>query len=312
MSDSGLKYSNDTALQILNNLPDVAFVYDESGTYVDILGKRTLAKQKHVKKLLEKNISDILPKEVATLFQKHISAILASDKTTEDSIIKFEYALDPQEVTGMVMANGIGVQWFEARLSKIPALIDGKQLIICLTQNITKSKATLEKFQQNAHTDSLTGASNRRGFTTFAKETLVASKNAGRRASMLMLDLDHFKHINDTYGHPVGDMVLVHFADLCKQSIRESDIFSRIGGEEFTILLPDTEPDVAMLIAARIRLKVESTPLLNNSETIPFTVSIGVSCQQSDELDVDAMLSRADQALYMAKENGRNKVEAVL
>jgi diguanylate cyclase (GGDEF)-like protein len=120
------------------------------------------------------------------------------------------------------------------------------------------------------------------------------------------IDIDHFKHINDTYGHPVGDNVIVSITRTMSQLARKSDIIGRVGGEEFAIILPDTNAKLAMTIAERIRMEIEKARF--ESEDIAVAISIGVALQHDDE-DIYSLLSRADQALYIAKRNGRNRVE---
>jgi diguanylate cyclase (GGDEF)-like protein len=127
-----------------------------------------------------------------------------------------------------------------------------------------------------------------------------------------MLDIDRFKNVNDTYGHDAGDEVLRALADAGTTDIRGTDIFARIGGEEFVALLPETDLGQARAIAEKLRTALEQQDFVHNWHTgkpIPFTVSIGVAMRAPDEVKVEEVLKRADQALYKAKEDGRNRVE---
>jgi diguanylate cyclase (GGDEF)-like protein len=123
-----------------------------------------------------------------------------------------------------------------------------------------------------------------------------------------MLDIDHFKGINDNYGHAAGDDTLKSLTNLVSGILRQVDLFGRLGGEEFVILMPETSPQAAGEAAERIRQTVADTPVDTSEGRIVFTVSIGVSEFQKQDKDVHDLLARADQALYAAKESGRNRV----
>jgi diguanylate cyclase (GGDEF)-like protein len=123
-----------------------------------------------------------------------------------------------------------------------------------------------------------------------------------------MLDLDHFKHINDTYGHATGDEILKHFADTLRSELRCADLAGRLGGEEFGVILPATGVDEALVLAERLCKRIASTPLQVGDTTIYYTTSIGISeCKASDQKS-DHCLARVDRALYQAKNEGRNRV----
>jgi diguanylate cyclase (GGDEF)-like protein len=157
----------------------------------------------------------------------------------------------------------------------------------------------------------LTRLFNRRGFLACAEEEIQrVERYKIRNLSILMLDIDHFKVINDTYGHAAGDSVLVSLADCLRARQRTSDRVARLGGEEFVILLPETPYQKALLAAEQIRHKLENTSVSVEGFASPihFTVSIGVSHYVLGEGSVDSMLTRADMCLYSAKEEGRNRV----
>ncbi|MDQ7831158.1 MAG: diguanylate cyclase [Desulfovibrionaceae bacterium] len=175
-----------------------------------------------------------------------------------------------------------------------------RQELLCLNKSLALQ----------AHTDVLTGCANRRSFF----ELLETERQRGIRHafpfSMLSLDIDHFKRINDYYGHPAGDQVLCHFVSIIEKTLRLTDRLGRMGGEEFNILLPQTVALDAALIAERIRAEVEKSPALYEQKTILFTVSIGVAQWRLAENEtVDDFISRSDKALYEAKNCGRNQVK---
>jgi len=159
-----------------------------------------------------------------------------------------------------------------------------------------------------ASTDSMTKLYNRRYFTKTSKHILDLAKRENQDISLIMLDIDKFKTINDTYGHDVGDEVIISLANELISTQRSSDVVCRFGGEEFVILLPNTPIEGAVHTAENIRKNIENIILEINNKQISFTVSIGVSSIKQDETNIEKALKRADEALYSAKENGRNKV----
>jgi diguanylate cyclase (GGDEF)-like protein len=176
-------------------------------------------------------------------------------------------------------------------------------------QDITERKRLEAALQAMATTDDLTGLANRRHFLArLAEEHARLQRQDTQRAVVLMLDWDHFKAINDTFGHAAGDAVLRHGAALMRDSLRKIDQVGRIGGEEFAILLSGADRAAAQVFAERLRQKVANTPVLYENRSIPVTVSIGITALTAQDATVDAVLRRADAALYRAKTEGRNRV----
>ena len=166
-----------------------------------------------------------------------------------------------------------------------------------------------ERYRRLASTDSLTGAVNRRKFNKLAEHELGRVQRYRRPLSLLMLDIDFFKRVNDTYGHAAGDEVLKVFYQTCVDTARKTDIVARLGGEEFAILMPETDLNAARKVAERIRHNVELLLIEVEEHNITVTVSIGISSwEQGRFKQVNQMLSAADEALYMAKAQGRNQV----
>lgn len=174
-----------------------------------------------------------------------------------------------------------------------------------------------KRLKEMAIRDELTGLHNRRHFMEQANAEFQRHRRYKNPLSLLMMDADHFKNINDTYGHSVGDMALASLADIGRNQLREVDIFARIGGEEFAILLPETDIQEAGVVAERIRNAVEHSCLriekpdhtLQDGQGLRFTVSIGLAQTEDTMQDVDTLLKLADRALYAAKSSGRNRVE---
>jgi diguanylate cyclase (GGDEF)-like protein len=175
-----------------------------------------------------------------------------------------------------------------------------------IARNISLRKEMEDRLTTLARIDDLTQVYNRRYFYEEAEKLLMIAHRYQRPAALLMLDLDRFKYVNDTYGHRTGDEVLKHFTQICHGTVRETDIVGRTGGEEFAILLPETDLDSAYLLAERIRSNVESSNLKLSNTTLSYSVSIGVSVRDTDEMPIEKLLSQADKALYAAKDAGRN------
>lgn len=161
---------------------------------------------------------------------------------------------------------------------------------------------------EQARTDSLTGALNRRAMEEAALREASRSLRHGHPLCMIMLDIDHFKHINDRHGHAAGDMVLKALVKQIQNMLRRQDVLARTGGEEFTILLPDTQADEGVLAAERVRKAVESLEVEIENNVIQFTVSAGVAQLDSTSGGWEVMMREADAAMYEAKESGRNSV----
>ena len=173
--------------------------------------------------------------------------------------------------------------------------------------DISDRKAAEEKLSSIAATDELTGLWNRRRFMQALQQEIMLAKRYGQIFSLLMLDIDHFKSINDSFGHDVGDATLQHFSMVIKRHIREVDIPARYGGEEFMLILPKTDLDGAYLIAERLRKYLETNPIPAGTEPFHISVSIGVTACGPEITEPDQVLKIVDNALYEAKNAGRNR-----
>lgn len=179
---------------------------------------------------------------------------------------------------------------------------------VLFAKNSVQKKQAFRKLQQYATTDDLTGLANRRELDKVALREFKRATRFTRHLSVLMLDLDHFKAINDTYGHNIGDSVLRHVADICVGSIRGQDFMARYGGEEFTILLPETNIENSSNLAQRICDQIAAMPYQEGQQLISITVSVGASEIEDGDIDFNDLLNRSDKALYEAKKRGRNQV----
>lgn len=181
-----------------------------------------------------------------------------------------------------------------------------------LEEKVLARTAELEKARFEAEvmaeTDPLTGVGNRRYFMSRGEESLKLAQRLGQPLSLVMLDIDHFKKINDSKGHATGDLVIQHVAGLCKARLRETDILGRIGGEEFAVVLMGAEPEQAFMMAEQLRKAIADSVIRTPEGEISFTASFGVAIQNSETSHLEVLLHQADIALYQAKETGRNRV----
>lgn len=174
--------------------------------------------------------------------------------------------------------------------------------------DIEKERVRLEEnLRLLATSDPLTGASNRRHFWELSNQEVLRHKRYRHPMAVFVLDVDKFKSVNDIHGHPVGDKVLLELVQNCAASLRKSDIFGRIGGEEFAAVLVETSEPEAQVVAERIRRNLSRLRITTDNAEIQFTVSIGMSNLKGNDETIDDLLKRADKALYKAKKNGRNQ-----
>ena len=180
---------------------------------------------------------------------------------------------------------------------------------IAQIQDISRQKALIEALEIQARHDSLTGLYNRRHFLSLCEAELSRAARYRVPLSMLMLDIDHFKKVNDAHGHKAGDLVLVQLADIMRGTLRNVDVIGRYGGEEFAVMLPETDRMMALEVAERLRQEVAAAKFaLDGGAPIEVTISIGISSCDDAQIHIDKLINAADQALYVAKNSGRNRV----
>jgi len=186
----------------------------------------------------------------------------------------------------------------------------GRMLTYTDVSDLVRNAEILEHL---ATTDAMTDVYNRRHFLRLAEAEWSRFQRYQRPLTLMLFDIDHFKTINDRFGHDAGDRALLHVADLCKEGRRSSDVVARVGGEEFALLLPETDPTQAELVATRLHRALAEHPFTVTDETVPITISIGISEATLSMSGVGALMKAADEALYLAKASGRNRtVSAVV
>ncbi len=250
------------------------------------------------------------------------AAFLASRVIVED-ITTHEYW---QPYKGLAQKAGLASCWSEPIISsegkvlgtfaiyhketKSPTSSDIERITFAanLAAIAIENRNARKELEHRAYSDYLTDLSNRRYFIEQAELELSRHTRYSGELSLLMFDIDFFKKINDTYGHNVGDLVLQKIANISRMTLRDIDILGRIGGEEFAVLLPQTNLEDSILVAQRMRIEISNTQLvLNNGEIVTFTASFGVVAA-NDKSTIDDLLIKADKALYKAKDGGRNRV----
>jgi len=237
------------------------------------------------------------------------------------AIYSLSLAMFAQSSLSFLMANAWNHQWWLAHAisasgflllsyGAVRAFQTTRSFATVYSQEIImrQLEAANERLTLMATTDSLTGIANRRHFFERAGEELIRASRSDKPLCLLVLDIDHFKDVNDTHGHQAGDTVLRKMTGSIDEMLRGSDLFGRLGGEEFGILLPDTDMPAAIAIAERIRRRVARLVITHDTLKLSVTVSLGVAQFPSDGERFDALFAEADRRLYSAKESGRNRV----
>ncbi|MGZ8229357.1 MAG: GGDEF domain-containing protein [Burkholderiales bacterium] len=196
-----------------------------------------------------------------------------------------------------------------ATLSLHQTVDTARQELTETRQRLAEVTRELERTVELARTDPLTGQWNRRGMDEIITHEIARTRRTKEPFSIAILDVDHFKKVNDDYGHVVGDQALMHLVAIAKSSIRESDVICRYGGEEFVVVLPGANVEGARYVIDRMRVRLENTPLPLNNQTLTIRFSAGVAEVQPGEAPAQ-LLERADRALHEAKHTGRNRVVA--
>lgn len=293
-AEAALRESEESYRGLFNSVAEAIYILDEAGHFLDV--------NTGVERMYGYSRDELIGQTPAFLVAPGMNDL---DELAER--IRLAFAGEPQQ--GEIWGRRKNGEVFpkDAWINK--GRYFGHDVVIAVCRDATERRAAEDELRRLAATDSLTGLANRRHFLDQMALALARRQRYDIPTALLMLDLDWFKRVNDQYGHATGDEVLKHVAGIMTSSLRRIDLLGRLGGEEFAILLPDTEAAGAHEFAERLRLRIAAQPARAESGDLPVTLSIGVTSFAAQDRNIDAILARADRALYRAKENGRNRVE---
>jgi two-component system cell cycle response regulator len=276
-------------------LPNLAFILDEQGYYLEVMATETSLLIAKPADLIGKSVEDVMPPKEGA---KIVDAIQQTIEKGGIQIIEYKIP---------VLAGG--EHWFEGRIACMEKDDYDHGKVVLIASEITERVHLYQQVQRLANEDVLTGCNNRRHFMAVAAQEIQRSMRYKRPLSLLMVDVDHFKNFNDRYGHQVGDLLLCHLVNLCQKELRVVDILGRYGGDEFVILMPETARAGAGLAAVRLLSKIQKMKVKTREGNLSITVSMGLSSLErgfDDTMTLDGLVKSADDALYIAKKEGRN------
>jgi two-component system cell cycle response regulator len=280
-------------------LPNLSFIYDQDGRYLEILANETSLLRAHPEELLGRLIRDVMSPDVSKMMEDAIHRAIETRKT---QVIEYKIPT----LTGED-------HWFEGRIAVLERGDGNNNKVIFTATEISQRVALLNEVQRLAMQDSLTGCFNRRHFFELAEQEFQRAVRYHHSLSLILLDIDHFKKFNDTYGHPAGDKILCDLVDACRGTLRSIDIIGRYGGEEFVFLLPETHLQGALKTADRLRQNLMKIKVPIGEAVLSVTVSLGAAGYKPDSDEVatlDQLVRLADESLYDAKAAGRNCVRS--
>jgi diguanylate cyclase (GGDEF)-like protein/PAS domain S-box-containing protein len=284
---------------IFDSVGDGIFVCDaETGAFIDVNATACA-------------MFDFAREELIGLTFEALSTGLSSDVQRDPMILLQEArSRGPQIFEWLGKAKSGHLFWGEMSLRY--ASLGGRRVGLAVLRDITERKSKEDEVVQLAHFDVLTGLPNRRNFDDRLRQEIARSARYGGPLSVAMGDIDHFKVVNDRFGHQAGDAVLKSLAELMPKNLRQSDTIARWGGEEFTLLLPETRLDVAEMLLNRLRASIADQVIPEIGRAV--TLSFGVTAFRKSDTKSDTpddLLKRVDQALYRSKQTGRNKVTKI-
>ena len=249
--------------------------------------------------------ADVVGMPLATFFPPS-----EPDQSPGDFLLDRARRLGTAEFEGWCVRRDGSVFWGNTVATALPDPDGHASGYVLVTRDLTERKQMEDRLLALATTDPLTGARNRRAGECKLKDAFRHWRRYGRGFAVLMLDCDHFKAVNDRWGHDAGDAVLRGLVRICITSLRDTDVVMRWGGEEFLLLLAETDCDTAVVVAERLRLSIGTAPVVHDGQVINVTVSIGVAVIEEADAGPDGAIRRADRAVYRAKRGGRNRVVA--
>ncbi len=281
----------------INALPNLPFICDETGRFLEVLTHQEEFLPVPAEQMRGRLASEVFPEKAAEAI---LGAIRRAVESGVPQVVEYQAAI----------LNG-EERWFEGRVALMEKEPEEPGKVVFVATEITERVLLYQEVQRLANHDVLTGCYNRRHFMTLSEQEFQRARRYKHPLAFLMFDIDHFKQFNDRYGHPAGDQLLCALVNLCQASLRAVDILGRYGGEEFTILMPETSGEAAIQAAERLRRNVESMALDFLPEAAHVTISLGVAGYdpgQDTPASLELLIKQADDALYEAKSAGRNCV----
>ncbi|WP_088331424.1 sensor domain-containing diguanylate cyclase [Lacimicrobium sp. SS2-24] len=290
---------------VLQALPDPAFIFSREGKYVAVFGGRDARYYHDGSDLVGKYIPDLIKPDKAAWFIQQIERALRSKH-----LLVEEYELSNKDVKGLPDQGPEKPIWFEARIQALDFQVDNQDVVLWVASNISERHELEIRLRELGDTDQLTGLSNRRKLQRDLSLHFETFRRHDVPTSVLMLDLDNLKKVNDCKGHHAGDEMILALADLCRSVLRKTDHACRFGGDEFVIVLPNTQTEQALQFATRLNEDVRKELDRFSVGDSTATISIGVTEMNSADESCEETLKRADRALYKAKGLGKDSVVA--
>ncbi|AXY00040.1 GGDEF domain-containing protein [Vibrio alfacsensis] len=301
-----LKERGDWLHAILNSLPDHVFILDEQGRYIESFGGTYHSNNFNAESYTNLYLNDVLSPQKASELLGYIDDVIRSK---QPKVVKYSIALQDHllmPIEELEALENPEETWFEAIIQPVENPESNNNWVTWSVRNVTKTHLLEKRLKQLSETDELTGVLNRRAFLSRLDDALSAQSSRSQTLSCIMIDIDHFKEINDQVGHFSGDKVICDVAEICQSAIRSSDFIGRLGGEEFAVILTNTSAIKAYDVAERIRQSVQNTSCQVDDIEINTTVSIGVAEHDEENPTARQLMIRADKAMYYSKHTGRN------
>jgi diguanylate cyclase (GGDEF)-like protein len=279
-ANEDLRRSEEKNRSLLVAIPDIMFRLNKEGVFLEFITAKNFPLWMDAGEFVGKNVQDVLDKRISKRFMK---CLKQAAKTGNTQILKYQLSV------------GGKTHHYEARI-----VATWEEEVLAIVRDFTDQRQA----EKMAETDPLTNIYNRRKFSKLLDQEIQRVERYDRSLSIVMLDIDHFKRVNDTYGHDTGDYVLRRITELIKENIRITDILARYGGEEFVVILPETDAKGASRQIERMRKAIEKTSF---DEVGNLTISAGITSYTGGD-GRKSMIARADKALYLAKDEGRNRV----
>jgi diguanylate cyclase (GGDEF)-like protein/PAS domain S-box-containing protein/putative nucleotidyltransferase with HDIG domain len=290
---------------LFNCAADSIFIHDTDGRFLEVSQEACARLGYTREELLSMTLADIDTPQFAERASERTAGLLAEGHAVFESVHRRkEGTTFPVEISVRL----VDYQGRRAVLSVCRDITERKAAHVRLLDANARLESANQRLEELATTDALTGLWNRRRFLEVLERECARAARTGRGLAVAMLDVDHFKAVNDTHGHAFGDRVLAEVAAVLKAEARETDTVARYGGEEFVILMPETSAEQAVVAAERIRRRIAAQPVADGKRSVDVTVSLGIRSATGEEAAAETVVRLADEALYAAKQSGRNCV----